>query len=124
MSAGGGQGSDRAGNQDRNYHSLPANSGGDHAGFSAGGAGANQGNASYQPYVYHYPAKYQWARQFTVSGGVGGGGGVDLAQGFGNGVTGYGNVSPTGMGNGGAGSSNSTGSAGGVIVVTGLQEII
>jgi hypothetical protein len=128
MSAGGGQGATNAGNQDRNYFSTPANSGGDHAGFSAGGAGSNQGNAGYQPYVYPYPAKYQWAKQFTVQGGVGGGGGIDLSTGYGNGANGgggySGNSNARGNGNGGGGSANSSGSAGAVWVVTGLQEII
>jgi len=128
MSAGGGQGNPNQGNQGTFNFSTPANSGGDYAGFSAGGNGSNQGNSGYQPYVYPYPAKYQWAKAFTVQGGVGGGGGIDLSTGYGNGANGgggySGNSNARGYGNGGGGSANSSGSAGAVWVVTGLQEII
>lgn len=124
MSAGGGAGSSNPGNYDRNYHNLPANSGGDFAGFSGGGAGSNQGNAGYNPRSYPYPAKYQWAKQFTVQGGIGGGGDASYATGFGNGSAGFPSTNATGMGNGGQGSTNSTGASGGVIVITGLQEIL
>ena len=128
MSAGGGVGAVRAGNNDRDYYSLPANSGGDYAGFSAGGPGSNQGNSGYNPSVYPYPATYQWAKAFTVQGGVGGGGDITYSTGFGNGANGgggySGNANARGNGNGGGGSASSTGSAGAVWVVTGLQESI
>jgi len=128
ISAGGGGGSTTNGNNDITRYSLPANSGGDHAGFSSGQGGSGQGGYWGNPIAYPYPAVFQWAKQFTVCGG--GGGGSGSSQGYGNGANGGGGFDSTGFanargyGNGGAGGQSGAGSAGAVWVVTGLQEII
>ena len=132
MSAGGGQGNPRNGANGCWGFGIPANSGGDYAGFSSGACGSNQGGSSQNPHAEPYAAVYQWAKQFSVTGG--GGGGSSTSYALNNGADGGGgfhsggaNKNARGRGNGGSGTTGDqagSGSGGAIWVITGLQEII